>query len=518
MTTTAQQGAFKARYQQLAGPQREPYLTRARDCAAVTIPRLVPNMGDNHTTEYAQPWQAIGARCVNMLASKMALVVFPPSGTGATFFRNTVDEITLEKISGQEGLRSEVETALSRYDRAIALKLEAAGIRAPITEAMKYLLVAGNVVLSMLPNVGGLKMYRLDRFVVKRTPAGKPLELIIHETISRAELPKEAAAVLDAVGAVSPSTGNDSEDTLNVYTRAVWKDGECVTEQEIEGVLMPGREVEKAEYCRWIILAPMLIPGEDYARSYCDEYLGDLSSAEGLSKAMTQASAIMAKILLLVAPNSAADIDEINKAESGDAVAGREGDITLLQLQKAVDLQFVKAQLDTIERRLGYAFLLNSSIQRNGERVTAEEIRYMAQEIESALGGIYTSLGEGLQRPLVTKAKHEMEKANQLPALPKGITQLVITTGADALGRNMDLQKLDTFLMDTQKAGPQVQAEYLNWSDYFQRRAAALGLDAKGLVRSEEEVQANRQQMMQAQMAQQVAPIAADAALNQGAQ
>lgn len=515
MTTTAQ-GAFKARYEELAGPQREPYLKRARECAAVTIPRLVPNKGDNHTTDYGQPWQAIGARCVNMLAAKMALVVFPPSGTGASFFRTTVDEITLEKVTKQEGLRAEIEEGLSRYDRAINLKLEAAGIRAPITEAMKYLLVAGNVVLSMLPDVGGLKMYRLDRFVLKRSPDGKPIELIVHETISASELPPEAAALIVAAG-VDTGTKNPTDDNIDVYTRARWQGGMCVTEQEIAGVLMPGKVTEPAEYCRWIILAPMLIPGEDYARAYVDEYMGDLMTAEGLSKAITQASAIMAKILLLVSPNAAADIDEINKAESGDAVAGREGDVTLLQLQKAVDLQFVKAQLDTIERRLGFAFLLNSSIQRNGERVTAEEIRFMAQEIESALGGIYTALGEGLQRPLVLKTKHEMEKNQQLPPLPKGVTKLVITTGADALGRNMDLQKLDMFLVDTQKVGPEAQAMYLIVGDYLKRRAAALGLDAKGLVRSEEEVQQMRAQMQQAQLAQQVAPIAADAALNQGA-
>ncbi|UZT50437.1 head-to-tail connector protein [Enterobacter phage 04_vB_Eclo_IJM] len=33
---------------------------------------------------------------------------------------------------------------------------------------------------------------------------------------------------------------------------------------------------------------------------------------------------------------------------------------------------------DAIEQRLGWAFLLNSAVQRNAERVTAEEIRYVA--------------------------------------------------------------------------------------------------------------------------------------------
>ena len=50
-----------------------------------------------------------------------------------------------------------------------------------------------------------------------------------------------------------------------------------------------------------------------------------------------------------------------------------------------------------IEERLAFDFLLNSAIQRKAERVTAEEIRYMAQELETAQGGVYSILSQEMQ-------------------------------------------------------------------------------------------------------------------------
>ncbi|WP_338419937.1 portal protein, partial [Xylella fastidiosa] len=66
---------------------------------------------------------------------------------------------------------------------------------------------------------------------------------------------------------------------------------------------------------------------------------------------------------------------------------GHRADTAYLQLGKQADLTVAKAVSDQIEARLSYAFMLNSAVQRTGERVTAEEIRYVASELEDTLGG-----------------------------------------------------------------------------------------------------------------------------------
>jgi hypothetical protein len=510
---------IKARYDRGANGTRRQYLDRARDCAALTIPRLVPQEGDNAAKDYPNPWQSLGATGINSLAAKLVTSIFPPAGT-TSFFRMAVDEMTLEKMSNQEGLRSEVEKATSRAERAIGLRMEDAGIRAPLQEGLKYTLVAGNILIYIEPGTGRMKLYRLDRFVTKRSPNGKPLEIITHDTMSRAELSPEVIAIIgDKANQAGGNTSHD--DTIHLYTQAkrtlkgMWE-----IRQEIEGKAIPfsdGQMVatEPADKGRYIIVAPLLIPGEDYARSFCDEYYADLMNLEALAKAVTEAAAAAARVIPLVNPNGMTNIEDLMQAENGQPVSGRKDDVSFMQLEKFADLNFVNQQIERIERRLARAFMLAASVTRDAERVTAQEIRVLTAELEQTLGGIYSALAQTLQKPLVECFIQMMTMSGELPALPPGLVKVVVITGIEGLGRSMDLQKLDQVFMDVARFGPEVQQEYLNMSDYFQRRCAALGVDAKGLVRTEDEVNAKRQQAMEQQMAMQAAPAMAQQAMEQ---
>ena len=64
--------------------------------------------------------------------------------------------------------------------------------------------------------------------------------------------------------------------------------------------------------------------------------------------------------------------------------------------------------------------------------------------------------------------------------------------------------------MQTYGAG--VLEQYIDVRDYLTRRATALGLPIKGLVKSEEQLQAAQQQAQQASMVQQFGPQALDMA------
>jgi hypothetical protein len=111
-----------------------------------------------------------------------------------------------------------------------------------------------------------------------------------------------------------------------------------------------------------------------------------------------------------------------------------------------------------------------------------------------------------------------MAKDSRLPKLPKKIVAPTITTGVEALGRGNDLQKLDLVVKDIgQTFGPEAVARYVNAPEYFKRRATALGINTKGLIRTEEEIAASDQAAQQQAMAQtiteKVGPVAAKAVL-----
>src|SRR6202044_3030851 len=93
-------------------------------------------------------------------------------------------------------------------------------------------------------------------------------------------------------------------------------------------------------------------------------------------------AAVAAKIVMLVHPNSTTSVADLNSAESGDAVVGSKADIDVLQLEKMQDFQVMMQTSERLEQRLSYAFLIQTGTTREAERVTAEEIRATAQELE----------------------------------------------------------------------------------------------------------------------------------------
>jgi hypothetical protein len=262
------------------------------------------------------------------------------------------------------------------------------------------------------------------------------------------------------------------------------------------------------------------IDGEDYGRGYIEEYLGDLVSLEGLSQTLLEGSAVIAKVITMVNPNGVTNIRDVVSAENGDVVSGNVEDVQMLQAEKRADLSVAQSQVQELTQRLAFAFLMNTAIQRQGERVTAEEIRYMAQELEDGLGGMYSLLAHEFQLPIVYIFEKRMEKKRKMPPLPEDIAGPSIVTGIDALGRGQDLRNLDGFLTGLGQAfGPEVLGRYIKLGEVIKRRGAALGIDMHNLVLSEEEVAQNEQQAQMMAMATNLGPDALKAsAMLQGKQ
>jgi len=472
---------------------RDPFLMRGRQCSELTIPTLLPKEGYNGSTQLPTPWQSIGARGVNNLAAKMLMSLFP---VNAPFFRYTIDDFALETLTQQEGMRGRVEEGLNKIERAVQSEVEGTAIRVSAFEALKQLVVVGNVLL-YLPTEGGMRVFRLDRFVVRRDPMGNVLDIITEEEVALGTLPE---SIQEAVK--QDKADADDDCPVKIYTHVTRNQRNWKVYQEVAGQKVEGTEGSyPLDKSPWIPVRFTKVDGEDYGRSYVEEYLGDLKSLEGLMQAIVEGAAAAAKVLFLVNPNGVTDMDELAASENGDFKEGMANDVSVLQLQKYNDFRVAKESVDMLTERLSFAFLLNSAVQRNGERVTAEEIRFMANELESALGGIYSILSQELQLPLVKRIIYQMERQKRLPVLPSKAVKPVIVTGIEALGRGNDFTKLNQFL---QFAGLVAQLPpEVNKSDALTRGGTALGMDMKGLILSQEELQAQQQQQVMAAMAQQ---------------
>lgn len=491
-------GVVQARYS-YNETHRRPFLDRARACAKLTVPSLLPPEGHNSSADLLSPRQSLGARGLNNMAAKLTLALLPPN---SPFFKHVLSDNEMEKLGAAPEQRAGVDRALGKIEREIMAEIEVRAMRPAIHEALKLLALTGNVLIYM-PKKGPIRYFKLDSYVVERDAEGNVLRIITKESVSPELLPDEIVHTQ-----VPMLTASDK--SVDVYTE-IARDGKTWgVHQEALGQTIPGSEGSHPDgKLPWLPLRWATISGEDYGRGYFEEYYGDLKSLEGLTDSILKGAAVAARVIPMVRPNGSTDIDTLAEAEDGEFVDGEPDDVGFLQVDKFGDFRVAREMVDEIRRELSMAFMLNSSIQRSGERVTAEEIRFMAGELEDALGGVYSLLAQELQLPLVTLIQSQLEAQGKLPRLPKNAVRPTITTGLEALGRGHDLNKLDTFLAGLQSAlGPEVTAQYLNVSDYITRRATSLGIDTAGLVRSEEEVQQQQQAAQMQALMQQLGPNA----------
>lgn len=498
------QGELKGRYSKYE-TNRTPYLMRARECASLTIPSLLPPEGTSSATRLSTPYQSLGARGVNNLASKLLLTQLPPN---SPFFRYAIDDYMVEKLSGKEGMRAGVEEALNKMERSLMTEVETSAIRSPAFEALKLLLVTGNVLLHLVPD-GGMKTYRLDRYVAKRDPMGNLLEIITRENISPMELPEVMRKVVGKQDNSGSETKPDTDDVFELYTTVRRTVDNWEVWQEVEGIVVPDSYgTYPLDKTPWMCLRLIAMDGEDYGRGFVEEYLGDLKSLEGLTQSIVECAAVSAKVVFMLKPAASTKASDLAKARSGDIIVGNRADVEVLQVEKYADMRVAKETVDGLKEALSYAFLLNSAIQRNGERVTAEEIRYMANELETTLGGVYSRLSQEFQLPLVTVLTHRMESQGRLPRLPKGMVKPMITTGIEAIGRGQDTTKLSGLMQDIAPLGPEEVAKRINSGDFIKRCGVARGIDMNGLVKTDEEVAQSDQQAQQMAMVQNLGPNA----------
>ena len=473
---------------------RETYLERARDCAKLTIPTLFPDKGVNEATEFQTPFQSIGARGVMNLASKLMLALFPPH---APFFRLSVDELVYKQIQGSPEQKQTIEVGLSKIEKAVMDNMEVSNDRVAVYEALKQLIVSGNCLLRLTEK--GLRVFRLENYVIKRDPQGHVLKIIIKESLSPATLPdKIRKAVLE-----NKEEDYDKDKDLDLYTCIIREPKRYSVMQECNKKIILQSEY-KLDQLPYIALRFNRVDGMDYGRSHVEHFYGDLRSLEGLTRAVLEGSSASAKMLFMVSPNGTTRASALASAPNGAIIEGNSNDVSVLQANKFADFRISFEMMNRIETRLNFAFLLNASVQRQAERVTATEVQLVAQELQDALGGIYGLLTTEFQLPYIHAKLAMLRQQKLLPNLPKDIVRPKIIVGMEALGRASDRLRLLQFMSDLAGTlGADVLARHINLEDAIKKFAIANGIDTDGLLKSAEQIQQEQQQAQQQQFAQQ---------------
>jgi len=491
-----------SRYARLAS-DRTIFLDTARECARLSLPYLLTPTGVINGQKLPTPWQSIGAKGANVMASKLMLSLFPVT---ATFFKLQINDGKLASDPNLDArIKSEIDLSLSKMERVIMQHIAESQDRIILHQAMKHLIVTGNVLVYM--GSSGVKLYPLDRYVVVRDGEGNPTEIVTVEAIDRQFLPPEfqknaTRNVNDASDNTSaPSTDvSVGESEVAVFTWAKLMDGQWRWKQEVEGTILPDSYGKAPKNTTpWLPLRFNVVDGEDYGRGRIEEYLGDLKSLEGLMQAMVEGSAAAAKVVFLVSPSATVKPSTLAKAGNGAIIQGKADDVTAVQVSKQADFSSAYQMIQSLTQRLSEAFLVMSV--RQSERTTAEEIRATQQELNEQLGGIYGNLAVELVRPYLQRKLFVLQRSKELPQLPKGIVFPTIIAGLEGIGRGQDRESLMMFLSTISQAlGPEAMAKYIDPEEAVKRLAAAQGIDTLKLVKTADERNAEMQKAQQMNM------------------
>lgn len=510
MEATTPRATAESRFNALK-TDREPYLRRARRLARLTIPSLFRDEGDTGQSDEIVPWQSFGAYAANNLSNKIMLSLFP---AGVPWIklkasRDVVNSLQQMDEADRGLIKSQIAGGLSTIEQEFVEGIEEDGDRTVLSSAVKSLVVGGNHAIQLYDD-GFLRGIPLQRYVTLRDPSRLLLEFVIHDPMDYFLLEKDVQD-LAVKGGFSPPEADErgsKKGLVNVYTHGWWNGKRFIVKTEVMGQTVEGSEMH---YTRTALPYMFLMfdyqEDEHYGRSYVEHYEADLQSLDGMEQIVQEGTAMNALMIRLVRPGGVTSKRAIEQAMNGAVLSGNAEDVSTVQGQKNADLASAGALVDRIIGRLSRAFLLNSSVQRQAERVTKAEIKVVSQELEDQLGAAYASQVTSFQAPYARLKLKALQRGNRVTPVPDRSVTMVILTGAAALGRMAEIQLLDIALQGAiPTVGPEFILESINPRVYMNRRFAALGVQQEGLVLTEEELAAKQQQDQLMGLAQSMGP------------
>lgn len=488
---TAEQNAttIEQEYLRLAN-DRKPYEDRAEDCSKLSLPSVFAEetfkAQDDLERGYAQGFMA---DLVKNLVGKLALTILPST---QPFFRLSATEEAMEKVTGNnEDAISEVDKILSTKEEQVMRVINRSRFNKPLYPALKLSVITGNGIIEKFDK-NKYKVHNLHNYVIQRDFAGEILRLIIQETKSYETIPEEFKSQLDE---------DKRDEKVAIYTDFKLEDGKFILRQELLGQPVGQEKTFKSFEDKFIDVGWDRIDGEDYSRGFFEDHLGTVITLDKLMKIVTEGIAESVKIVKCVNPNGSTTYQDYVDAKHGEAIVGDAADVTTIQSDKAQDLSVAKQLIEEIKQELAKSFLSTALSIRDSERTTAHEVQLVAQEAEAGLGGIYTRLSDNIQRPLVNQSLSEIEvtTGNDI--------DVIITTGLQALGRNVELSKINAMIQELQLlasvVNPEEVSRYVNVGAVCSAIVANSGVASKNFLYTKKEVEAKQAEQQKEAMSQQ---------------
>lgn len=484
--------------------KRSGLLRRVERYAALTIPKVCyPDGLDSDSADEAHDYQSIGAQAVNHLSNKLMLAMFAPS---RPFMKLKAGKKAQAQVQAAGLADEQLQTILANGERQAVAELDNSGQRPKLFQVMRHLVVAGNCVLDASGD--NLRVLGLKKYVVKRRLDGKWAHLVIKEQVRFDELDAPIRELLQA--------RYSDESEVSFYKWLRYSDGWYTMTQWVDEVQLMEPKYQgkwRERDCPYYVLTWDIADESNYGTGLVEEYVGDFEACSALSESVVDGGVLGTEYRWMVNPNGITSIDDLKNSENGDALPGLPADVAPVQGGSPNAIEVAEAVNDKYEKRIARGFLMGSAVIRDAERVTTEEVRLTANELETAYGSVYSTLAQSLQKPVAGW----LFKRIALDLGDAGL-EVTIVTGLDALSRNGDLDNFRLAMGDMAAvtAVPPALAARMKWETVAAFVGQGRGVDLSKFIMGDQEFAAAQQAAMAKQAEAQIATSAGEAAVQQG--
>lgn len=466
----------------------DPWLKKAEHAASLTLPNLMLPEGTTGWDELVHDWQSVGAQGVKHILNKYMLAMFAPS---RPFFRLGLNKVAKEAASKLGMTESDIGQSLANAEKEAIKQLDSSAQRPKIARGVALIIVTGQVLMHI--GEDELRFQSLKYWRVKRDIHGKMKQLIIKERVLFDELDQEVQAVTRAY-----HTEDSMVDYYRLVNRTPTGTGYIET-QWVNGIQLDNRftSVYSIEDCPYHVVAWDLPDESDYSPGLIEENFGDLNAVSATMRAEIEGGIQACETRWMVNQGGGTSVDDFKGSVNGQALPGSKDDLTPVTGGNPQGVAEVRMTSERVEQRLARVFLLGSAVTRDAERVTAEEMRQQALELQVAHGGTYSVLAPSLQSPIARWLLNKLDAD-----ILKTQFAFTVITGLDALSRNGDLEAFRQAMGDIAQFY-QLPAELVartKWMKVYEFVGQGRGIDMLPFLMNDTEWDAKQQQAQQSRV------------------
>lgn len=494
--SAAEEETIREMFQRMDG-ERQERIRSSEVFAYYTVPSAFPRDDNGDNSQGVGMLDSIGSQVVNHFANKLVTTLFSPN---RPFFRldPAPDSDDAKEIKAAQEDESDPQAQAqaneamndfrgraSRVEKDAVAHLEKISYRTAAVEMAKLLVITGDGVIRNPGNGRRPSVYTMKDYVCLKDGAGIDKVLIIRDALAFGALP-------DSVQEQLQNSSDDVEYSptteVKIYTKYELQDnGRYQITQASDHVdLFPGEPVEvPPEQMKDTHLSWNLHRGENYGRGLVEDYAGSFHMIDALSRTIGALAGRIAAQKVMVDPQAGVDIDAMNTSDGSTYISGRPDALGTQKLADPQDIVAMDQIMAVHKRQISSAFLFGTGNVRDAERVTAEEIRETAAELEIAHGGVYSRFSGDWQRKAAAEAVAEVDG----PLGDDIDTQII--TGMDSLSRQGEMQAVRVWIQDLSMLNsvPEDARAVIKKSEFAAYAATQRGVDHSAFVMTEAEIQ-----------------------------